>query len=114
MLGSVNDFALTEAGTGFLGFGVFTYSPSGRSTPKDQLPNFDKRSGSASNVSQPQRAAIFHLRALVPQARVDFDPLTGAPKFISVPDGFLTPASASASDPHAPTKSFLREHSALF
>src|SRR2546425_12199126 len=80
------------------------------------LPNFDKRAASAHNldaVSAEQRAAAEQLRARLPQVRVDFDPLLGAPKLISAGEEFLSGtngrgkaisaavAQSFANDPHA-------------
>ena len=56
---------------------------------------------------------------------VQFDGLLQTPRFIHDRDGFLTgpggqgravtkPSAALASDPHAPIKSFITEHSDLF
>ena len=103
--------------------------PAAQILAANHLPNFDKRDGglpSANAVSADQRDGAAQLRLRLPQARVDFDPITGAPKLISAGDGFLSGANgrgksvsgsvgaAFAADPHGPTKAFLHEHSKLF
>jgi len=95
----------------------------------DPLPDFDKRANGLQPgdvVSADQRAAAEQLRVLMPTARVEFDPVTGAPKTISAGDKFLsgangqgraisaTVAARFAGDPHQATKAFLREHRGLF
>jgi Fungalysin metallopeptidase (M36)/Bacterial Ig domain/Immunoglobulin domain/Immunoglobulin I-set domain/Fungalysin/Thermolysin Propeptide Motif len=102
-----------------------------QSAPKRPLlPNFDQRAlpaPAAESASAEQKAAAEHLRALVPQVKVDFDPVTGAPKCVAATDGFLTGANGAgkavsaavaskqaAGDPYGPTKAFLQEHSRLF
>ncbi len=79
----------------------------------------------ASNADH--RAALGHLKVLLPGARVDFDEAIGSPKWISSTHGFLTGANGSnggisagtlaqfsTNDPYRITKAFLSEHSALF
>src|SRR6266481_4710750 len=56
------------------------------------LPNFDKRVPSQpppAGLSE-SLAALEKLRARLPGARVDFDPVTGAPKMVSGGEGFLS------------------------
>lgn len=69
---------------------------------------------------------LAELRAQVPNAAVDFDEITGAPKLISAQDGFLTGAAGQgravsgitatlfAADPDQAAKAFLQEHNSLF
>ena len=94
------------------------------------LPNFDQRAApaaAAESASAEQKAAAEHLRGLVPQVKVDFDPVTGAAKRVAATDGFLTGVNGAgkgvsasvaskqvAGDPYGPTKAFLQEHSGLF
>jgi uncharacterized repeat protein (TIGR01451 family) len=93
------------------------------------LPSFDKRTDglqAGDVVSGNQRAAVEQLRLRLPLARVDFDPVTGAPKMISAGDKFLSgtngqgraisaaTAAGFTGDPHRATKAFLREHRQLF
>jgi hypothetical protein len=97
---------------------------------RPSLPNFDKRATQAQGgevVSGEQQAAAAQLRTLLPQARVDFDPVTGAPKMVAATDGFLSGANGmgkavsaaaasgiAANDPYRATKAFLKDHSKLF
>ncbi|MDB6110176.1 MAG: Peptidase fungalysin, partial [Pedosphaera sp.] len=97
---------------------------------KPPLPNLDARNQQAieeSTLSADRSAALSGLRLLVPNVKVDFEPVTRAPKQISSLDGFLTgPAGLGrgvsaaaltaipADDPHRIAKAFLREHSGLF
>jgi uncharacterized repeat protein (TIGR01451 family) len=91
------------------------------------IANFDVRQAQAV-VSPARRQAETRLVNQAPSAVVDYDQLTGAPKFIHAQSGFLTGpngqggavrnpqsvAGLAASDPHLPVKAFLNEHSALF
>jgi hypothetical protein len=80
--------------------------------PNDRLPNLDKRA-TKSAPTQDQHNALAHLHTLIPDAHVEFDSVTGSPKSISRPLGFLA-GSASSSSNYAPTKSFLSTHRDLF
>lgn len=104
----------------------FAFIPPARSP----LPNFDNRVKAAQSEAAPSSerlAAADKLRSRLPQARVDFDTVTGAPKLVSAGEGFLsdangagrgiaaaTVATFAADDPHRATKAFLREYSTLF
>src|SRR5262249_31320714 len=59
-------------------------------------------------------AALEHLRTRLPGARVDFDPVTGAPKTISAGERFLSGTNDVSRDINGPTRTFLREHRRLF
>src|SRR5450432_1296802 len=88
------------------------------------LPNYDGRTAVADArgaSTSDQRAAVEKLRSRVPQARVDFDTLTGAPKSVAASDGFLTGpagegravsaaslAGLPANDPYRATRAFLK------
>ncbi|MBI5383603.1 MAG: M36 family metallopeptidase [Verrucomicrobia bacterium] len=78
-------------------------------------------------MSPEQASAASRWRARQPGLRVDFHPVSGAPKRVSVTDGFLTgpdgaggtlPAKSlagfPADDPHRVTKAFLHEHRDVF
>jgi hypothetical protein len=93
------------------------------------LPNIDKREAVAprqQGAIADQTKALTELRAQVPQIKVDFDPLIGSPKFVSVAGGLLSgPDGAGKAispqaggydkgEPHRATKAFLKEHSKLF
>lgn len=94
------------------------------------LPNFDKRVNGLqveARVSPDQHSVVEQLRARLPSAHVDFDPITGAPKIISAGERFLTGtnglggviaagsyAGIAAGDPYRVTRAFLREHHQLF
>ncbi|HKW28451.1 MAG TPA: M36 family metallopeptidase, partial [Verrucomicrobiae bacterium] len=94
------------------------------------LPNFDKRANGlqvVTQVSPDQHSVVEQLRARLPSAHVDFDPITGAPKIISAGERFLTGtnglgaaisagsyAGIAAGDPDRVTKAFLRENHQLF
>ena len=59
------------------------------------LPDFDRRLDEAqtnSAESGDQQNAVAQLRTRLPQARVEFDQVIGAPKFISAGDQFLSGA----------------------
>jgi uncharacterized repeat protein (TIGR01451 family) len=91
-----------------------------------RLENFDRRERIAS--APPGRAqSLARLQRALPEARVEFDEVTGAAKFVRAHDGFLSgangvgravPAAAhaglAANEPHRATKAFLNEHRALF
>jgi len=94
------------------------------------LPNFDKRTAGVAGtepLTETQQAAAGQLRALLPRVRVDFDPVTGAPKHVAATDSFLTGTigagtamSASTTgaipigEPYAATRTFLQRYSRLF
>lgn len=97
---------------------------------RDALPNFDRRFvGTQTNQTTliNQLAAEERLKVRLPQARVELDRISGAPKFISAGDQFLSgphgqgkaisvavAARFAANDPYRPTKAFLQEHRELF
>ncbi len=92
------------------------------------LPNFDVRSSAVPAAAAPEKSAALEiLRQSVPSVKVEFEPVSGAPKMVASTDGFLTGpegrgktisasnlASFATTDPHHVTKSFLQEHRALF
>jgi uncharacterized repeat protein (TIGR01451 family) len=95
-----------------------------------ELPNFDRRQEQADReevVSGDQRLAADRLRGLLPGVKIQFDPLTGTPNYISAAEGFLSghngegkaisataAAAFSKADPYRATKAFLAEHKLLF
>jgi Fungalysin metallopeptidase (M36)/Calx-beta domain/Fungalysin/Thermolysin Propeptide Motif len=96
---------------------------------RPQLPDFDVRTQtqSSSAGATPDRAsALAKLAARVPDARVDFDNITGSPAWIRSENGFLTGTNGGgafsaqalarfpANDPYRTTRAFLDEHTALF
>lgn len=95
---------------------------------REQLPNFDKRqSQSEATNAEPAAkiAAAARVRGAKPDARIDYDAVTGSPKWIGSPSGFLTGpagnglspaalATVPAQDPYRPTKAFIQEHQDLF
>src|SRR4051794_4709912 len=94
------------------------------------LPNFDSRNVQAvqeATLPSEQAAGLSELRAAVPTVKVDFEPVTRAPKQILSHDGFLSGpmglgraisaaslAALPVNDPNRATKAFLAEHSRLF
>jgi len=89
------------------------------------LPNYDKRPSLNTQISTERAAAVAQLKRSVPDARADFDPLTGSARWVRSRKGFLSGPqgngiSASAlshwppGDPHRIVKAFLEEHSNLF
>src|SRR5262245_60137590 len=80
------------------------------------LPNFDKRAGvqTADSVSAEQRAAVGLLRARLAAAKVDFDPIIGAPKWINATDGFLTGPNNVGDNTNRATRAFLSDYRGLF
>jgi hypothetical protein len=110
----------------FVASGVWGFQPSSR----PGLPDFDKRAAAGGGVAAPRperNAARAHLRARLPDHKIDWDETTGAPKWIISPQGFLsgpkgegrgvsmeTARGLPADVPHRALKGFLREHAALF
>ncbi|MEI6393082.1 MAG: M36 family metallopeptidase [Verrucomicrobiota bacterium] len=105
-------------------------SHASKAPERPALPNFDQRAdkpGGMETVSGEQRAAVEQLRALLPQVRVSFDLVTGAPKMVAATDGFLSGANGvgkavsaaaakgiAADDPYRATRAFLQAHRQLF
>ncbi len=97
---------------------------------RPQLPDFDLRTQTKSipavSAATNRASAIGKLAARVPDARVDFDDITGSPAWVRSEHGFLAGTNGGgafsaqalarfpASDPYRPTRAFLDEHSALF
>src|SRR5262245_41703619 len=96
-----------------------------------RLENFDRQQQRAAAAAGPARRIkkneVTHLQQQLPNARVDFDEITEAPKFIRAPGGFLTGpgemgravppaahAGLAANDRHQVTKTFVNEHRGLF
>src|SRR6266540_1214998 len=91
-----------------------------------RLENFDRRERVAA-VPPGRAQALARLQGELPEARVEFDEVTGAAKFVRAHDGFLSgangvgravPAAAhaglAANEPHRATKAFVNEHRGLF
>jgi len=94
------------------------------------LPDFDQRTKGfqvGDVVSGDQRSAMEQLRAQLPSVRMDFDPVTGAPKIISADGTFLSGtngqgkaisassyAGLAPDDRYRVTRAFLKEHRQLF
>src|SRR5688572_857949 len=57
-----------------------------------ELPNFDKRgkAGKPHELSPERGRAADKLRARVPNVRVELDEVTGSPRFVASPHGFLS------------------------
>jgi hypothetical protein len=95
---------------------------------RERLPNLDKRQSQSklTNAMPAEKvAAAESIRGFVPGARIDFDGVTGAPKWIGSISGFLTGpsgkglssaalAAVPVQDPYRVTKVFIQEHRALF
>jgi uncharacterized repeat protein (TIGR01451 family) len=93
------------------------------------LPNLDQRTPAAAiprpSLEQTQAAVL--LRGRIAKVKVDFDPVIGSPRSVSVADGFLSgpdgegksiskaaAAAVAPNDPHRATKAFLTDHRQLF
>ncbi|HSU55216.1 MAG TPA: M36 family metallopeptidase, partial [Candidatus Dormibacteraeota bacterium] len=95
-----------------------------------RLTNFDNRTFSSvagSTAPDDKAGAIAAIRKQIPNLRIEFHPITRAPKTILNPDGFLTGPDGSGGviskaslgaipgdEPNRVTKAFLHEHSKLF
>lgn len=93
----------------------------------DRLPNFDQRQAApaaAEAAPAGKQVAAAGLRAGRPDVRVDFDPVSGSPKWLASSCGFLTGpagqglaadalAGLPARDPHRTIKGFVRQHRPL-
>ncbi len=93
-------------------------------------PNFDRRARTPQTdlrSTADHRKGLEHLAELAPEARVDFDPVVGNPRWISAPGSFLSGLNGvgkaisdgghrgvDAADPHKAMKAFLNEHALLF
>src|SRR5688572_26819048 len=96
-----------------------------RPPPATPFPDFDQRRAAApKKIKQP---AVDGLRALLPDAKVEFDPITQAAAHVTAKRGFLSgpdgkgrgigDAALNAfpkNDSHRSTKAFLRQHRELF
>ena len=107
-----------------------SHSPAFMAPNLPPLPNFDKRATRPSGdeaASGTQQTAADQLRARLPRVRVNFDPVTGAPKQVAATDSFLTGANGVGKAVSAPvagaipagesyraTRTFLNEHRQLF
>ena len=100
-----------------------------RAPDRAPLPNLDNRLAAAAfrpKAAQVQAAAAGKLRSVLPGAKIDFDEVTGAAKFVTSTEGFLTGPNGSgkavaasaaalfAADPFGPTKAFIQSHTELF
>ncbi len=84
---------------------------------KGPLPDVDRRDLHAGTVASAQRMAqVAELRQRVPGVAVDYDPVTGSPKWVGSTAAFLTaPQQAqAAADADAPILAFLEAHRGLF
>ena len=95
-----------------------------------QLANFDARRENAPKTNLPLEErlhAAADLRRRMPEAKADFDEITGSPKHVATPSGYLTgprgeggavtpevARAVAADDPYRPVKAFLNEHSRLY
>ncbi|HEY1080751.1 MAG TPA: M36 family metallopeptidase, partial [Prosthecobacter sp.] len=88
-----------------------------RGTP---LPDFDVRAvgkGTGAGQIKPSKLqAVKGLQQLVPGVRVDFDPVTGSPKWIGSTQGLLTgrQQELAAADADAPIRRFIEANRDLF
>jgi hypothetical protein len=111
--------------------GFFPSNLSAHDEPRrEALPNIDRRGAQGGPPARPAAAAEEARATLierVPGLFVDWDPVTGAPKHVQSPRGFLTgpdgdggavksPATraVAARDPLRAVKTFLTEHRGLF
>jgi hypothetical protein len=93
------------------------------------LPNFDKRLHQAApkqNTTASQEAALAELQRRDSTLRLEFDPISGSPRLISKPDGFLALAREKALQPRLlvaqdlsesarmAIRAFVDEHALLF
>lgn len=94
-----------------------------------ELPNLDKRTsinGSAA-IQSARRQALEKLRAGLPGAGVDWDPILGTPRFVTAANGYLTGTdgieravapnallAVTPGDSNRVIKVFLNEHAGLF
>src|SRR4030095_6775953 len=95
--------------------------------PTERLPNLDKRYDllrTGRPLPAEKASALAEFKALLPDARVDWDPLLETPKFIRASHGFLVPARdrtaparavvGARPDLHEPARRFLARHSTAF
>src|ERR1051325_6915819 len=95
--------------------------------PPERLKNFDHRRDTlpAARPIPPDKASAFtQFKTLLPDARVDWDPVLQTPKFIRAAHGFLLEAGDRTSpartvagarpDRHEPARRFLARHAAVF
>ncbi len=108
----------------FVVSGVWGFQPSSR----PHLPDFDKRTEAGIVAPKPERnAARAHLRARLPDHKLDWDDTTGGPRWIISANGFLSGPKGEGKGisaetarglppgvPHRAVKGFLREHAPLF
>ena len=107
-------------------FLIFALSAHGFWAPNQpRLENLDRRR--PETPTREQTDAVPQVQQMVPDVRVDFDPILASPSFIASPHGFLTRSNGvglavtsqfidaiPAGDPDRVTKAFLNEHVALF
>lgn len=105
-------------------------APAATAPTRPQLPDFDLRTQAKSSSTAPATAdrasAIAKLASRVPDARIDFDNITGSPTWIRSEHGFLNRTNGGgaftaqalarfpASDPYRATRAFLDDHAGLF
>jgi len=101
-----------------------------RAPQLEPLPDYDRRAvvlAVPKPVLAGQENALAQLNARVPGVEVAFEGKLGAPRFIRVPNGFLSgpqgrgravsleaAAALPQEDPHLPIKAFLNDHAQLF
>jgi hypothetical protein len=81
------------------------------------LPNLDARLGTAAPTLSPARAqALAQLEKEVMGISVEFDPITGSPKWIASNSGLLTDSKSAAAgaDADAPVRQFIESHREFF
>ncbi len=114
---------------GVVGVFVFAFETTGgaafSASPRPELKDFDVRTNPGAGPAQPaisQLSDLARLNARLTGARVDWDEITGAPKWIESTRGFLTGSDegrgplgqASGSDTERVTKAFLDEYRGVF
>ncbi|MBA4148329.1 MAG: M36 family metallopeptidase [Verrucomicrobia bacterium] len=91
----------------------------------DELPDLDKRKAKVTQLLPGKKAASERLKGNLPDAQIELDEITGAPRSISSRSGFLsgkhgvgrglsTNGIAGKNEEHRVTRAFLREHKELF
>src|SRR5262249_10706914 len=113
---------------GLAGALLFSVRPALALLPSDKspLPNYDKRGEPELQIPTQRRLALEQLREKIADVKVQFDPITGSPRWIHSEHGFLSgpngeggAISAQAlarwpQHPHRIVKAFLETQSQLF
>src|SRR5256885_11585214 len=72
------------------GLGILSLTATLRAA-EEKLPNLDKRARKTQKeLAEARRQGLDHLAELAPEAQVDFEPITGSPRWISSREGFLS------------------------